>query len=144
MWEMTWEHLIEEKWIVVGSPETVIESLEELTDEFGAGRLVFSCELGTMPKWMALKNMEIISEQVIPHFRGPDGKPVWAREERAAPQTRTELVAQHGRPPVPRVRMDAAGYIDPRLGHIPETLEEARIAEGNGRPAEAEAPTPAS
>jgi len=139
MWEMTWDHLIEEKWIVVGSPETVIESLEELTDELGAGRLVFSCELGTMPKWMALKNMEIISEQVIPHFR-PDGKPVWAREERAAPHTRTELAARHGRPPTPLVRMDGAGYIDPRLGHIPETLEEAKAAGGNGRPAEAEAP----
>jgi alkanesulfonate monooxygenase SsuD/methylene tetrahydromethanopterin reductase-like flavin-dependent oxidoreductase (luciferase family) len=133
MWEMTWEQLVEEKWIVVGSPETVIESLEELSDELGAGRLVFSCELGTMPKWMALKNMEIIAEQVIPHFRGPDGKPVWALEERPAPFTRTELAAQKGRPPTARVRMDGVGYIDPAVGHIPELVDAAKASNGDGR-----------
>jgi alkanesulfonate monooxygenase SsuD/methylene tetrahydromethanopterin reductase-like flavin-dependent oxidoreductase (luciferase family) len=132
MWEMTWEQLVEEKWIVVGSPETVIESLEELSDELGAGRLVFSCELGTMPKWMALKNMEIIAEQVIPHFRGPDGKPVWAQEERPAPFTRSELAAQKGKPPTPRVRMDGIGYIDPAVGHIPELVDAARASNGDG------------
>ena len=141
MWEMSWDHLIQEKWIVVGSPETVIESLEELTDELGAGRLVFSCELGTMPKWMALKNMEILAEQVIPHFRAPGGKPVWEREERAAPFTRAELAAQHGKPRAPVVRMDGVGYVDPMVGHIPELLEEARVAGGNGHvPAQTEAP----
>jgi alkanesulfonate monooxygenase SsuD/methylene tetrahydromethanopterin reductase-like flavin-dependent oxidoreductase (luciferase family) len=132
MWEMTWDHLVEEKWIVVGSPETVIESLEELTDELGAGRLVFSCEQGTMPKWMALKNMEILAEQVIPHFR-PDGKPVWEREERAAPFTRSELAAKHGHPTAPAVRMDGVGHIDPTIAHVPELLEEARSANGDGR-----------
>ena len=134
MWEMTWEQLVEEKWIVVGSPETVIESLEELTDELGAGRLVFSCEVGSMPKWMAMKNMEMIAEQVIPHFRAPDGKPVWAREERPAPLTRTELAAQYGKPRAPLVRMDGAGVVDPTLMHVPELLEAARSnGSGNGR-----------
>jgi alkanesulfonate monooxygenase SsuD/methylene tetrahydromethanopterin reductase-like flavin-dependent oxidoreductase (luciferase family) len=140
MWEMTWEQLVEEKWIVVGSPETVIESLEEFTDELGAGRVVFSCELGTMPKWMALKNMEILAEQVIPHFRAEDGKPVWAREERAAPFTRTELAAQKGRPRTPLVRLDDVGFVDPTVAHVPELRREVVAATGDGRPASAEVP----
>ncbi len=142
MWEMSWKQLTDEKWIVVGSPETVIESLEELTDELGAGRLVFSCEQGSMPKWMALKNMEILAEQVIPHFREPDGKPVWAREEPATPATRAELAAQHGLPKA-TVRLDGVGYVDPTVAHVPELVEELARANGDGRvgaPAETEAP----
>ena len=66
---------------------------------------------------------------------------MWAREERAAPHTLTELAAQHGRPPVPRVRMDGLGYVDPRLAHIPE-IEVAQAAAGNGTPSAAKtAPT---
>jgi alkanesulfonate monooxygenase SsuD/methylene tetrahydromethanopterin reductase-like flavin-dependent oxidoreductase (luciferase family) len=132
MWEMSFDQLIEEKWIAVGSPETVIESLEEFTDELGAGRVVFSGEWGAMPKWMALKNMELMAEQVIPHFRAPDGKPVWAREERPAPHTRTELVAQHGKPLAPMARLDDVGYVDTRVAHVPELREAAR-SNGDGR-----------
>ena len=123
MWEMSYDQLIDEKWIIVGSPETVIESLSELTDELGAGRVVFSGELGAMPKWMAMKNMEIMAEQVIPHFRAPDGKPVWAREERPAPHTRTELVAQHGKPRPPLARLDDVGLVDTSVAHVPELRE---------------------
>jgi hypothetical protein len=85
-----------------------------------------------MPRWMAMKNMELIAEQVIPHFRGPDGKPVWAREERPAPLTRTELAAQHGKPRPPLVRMDGAGIVDASVMHVPELIEEAR-GNGDGR-----------
>jgi alkanesulfonate monooxygenase SsuD/methylene tetrahydromethanopterin reductase-like flavin-dependent oxidoreductase (luciferase family) len=137
MWEMTFEQLIEEKWIVVGSPETVIESLQEFTDELGAGRVVFSGEWGAMPKWMALKNMEIMAEQVIPHFRAPDGKPVWAREERPAVHTRTEAAAQYGKPTPPLARLDGVGMVDTSVAHVPEL----RNGSGNGRaPAGTEAP----
>ena len=126
MWEMTYDQLVEEKWIVVGSPSTVIESLEELTDEFGAGRVIFCGEWGAMPKWMALKNMELMAEEVIPHFRPADGKPVWAREERPAPLTITELAARRGKPAPAMVRMDGVGLVDSTVAHLPEQLAEAR------------------
>jgi alkanesulfonate monooxygenase SsuD/methylene tetrahydromethanopterin reductase-like flavin-dependent oxidoreductase (luciferase family) len=135
MWEMTWQQLLDEKWIVVGSPETVIESLEEFTDELGAGRVVFSGEWGGMPKWMALKNMEIMAEQVIPHFRAPDGKPVWAREERPAPSTQAERAARFGKTPPAIARLDGVGFVDTTIAHVPELLEQAR-AQQAGAPAE--------
>ena len=141
MWEMSYDQLVDEKWIIVGSPETVIESLSELTDELGAGRVVFSGEWGGMPKWMALKNMEIMAEQVIPHFREPDGKPVWAREERVAPHTRTELAALKGKPSPTTVRMDGHGMVDWSTAHVPELLAESG-GNGDGRvPAGTEATT---
>jgi hypothetical protein len=73
-----------------------------------------------MPKWMAMKNMEMLAEHVVPEFRASDGRPVWAREERAAPHTVTELVAQHGHPRRPLVRLDDVGLVDARTAHIPE------------------------
>ena len=129
---MTWDQLIEE----VDRRRLTRDgdrAAEELTDELGTGRLVFSCELGTMPHWMAMKNMAMIAEEVMPHFRAPDGKPVWAKEERAAPFTRSELAAQKGKPPTARVRIDGAGYIDPAVGHIPELMDAAKASNGDGR-----------
>ncbi len=117
---MTFEQLLEEKWAIVGSPETVIASLSEFTSELGAGRVVLSASWGAMPRWMAQKNLELLAEEVIPHFRGPDGKPVWAREERPAPHTLTEHAATVGRPKTPPlVALDGA-LVDSSRAHIPE------------------------
>jgi alkanesulfonate monooxygenase SsuD/methylene tetrahydromethanopterin reductase-like flavin-dependent oxidoreductase (luciferase family) len=142
MWEMTWDQLVAEKWVVVGSPQTVIESLEELTDELGAGRVIFCGEWGAMPRWMALKNMEMMAEEVIPHFRAPDGKPVWAREERPAPLTATELAARRASPAPALVRMDGVGLVESTTAHVPELLKPA-VADGAGAaPAVVERETP--
>jgi hypothetical protein len=37
-WEMFFQQLLDEKWAIVGSPESVIESLGEFTDELGGRR----------------------------------------------------------------------------------------------------------
>ena len=36
-WDLTYEELLEQRYIIVGSPETVIERLTEFTDDLGAG-----------------------------------------------------------------------------------------------------------
>ena len=80
-------------------------------------------------------------EQVIPHFREPDGKPVWAREERVAPHTRAELAALKGKPSPTMVRMDGHGMVDWSTAHVPELLAES-VGNGDGRvPSETEAAT---
>jgi len=121
MWDMTFDQLLEEKWALVGSPETVIAGLQEFTDELGAGRVVLCGDWGAMPRWMVHKNMEMLAEEVIPHFRPPDGKPVWAREERPAPHTLSEHAATVGKPKTaPLVRLDGVGLIDSTTAHVPE------------------------
>jgi hypothetical protein len=75
-----------------------------------------------------------MAEQVIPHFRPPDGKPIWAREERPAVHTRTEMAAQHGKPTPPLARLDDVGLVDTRVAHVPE-LREAGDGSGDGRAA---------
>lgn len=127
MWDMTFEQLLEDKWAIVGSPETVIASLAEVTDELGAGRVVFSASWGAMPSWMVQKNLEMLAEEVIPSFRASDGKPVWAREERPAVHTLTEHAATVGKPKAaPLVRMDGVGLVDSATAHVPELRKAVR------------------
>lgn len=125
IWDMSFDQILEEKWAVVGSPQTVIDSLSEFTGELGAGKLILSADWGAMPKWMVMKNLELIAEQVIPHFRDGDGKPVWAREERPAPLTHTEYAATVGAPAqAPLVRLDHTGLVDSSTAHVPELRKE--------------------
>jgi hypothetical protein len=79
-----------------------------------------------MPSWMAMKNMQIMAEEVMPHFRPPDGKPIWAREEPKVPTTLSEQAATIKPALAPRIRLDEDTYIDPRIAHIPEEVEAAR------------------
>ena len=125
--ELTYEDLIEQEYVIVGGPDTVIEQLEKFQEESGAGVIVGAGgQWGAMPVWMAMKNMQIMAEQVMPHFRPPDGKPIWARAEPKVPSTLSEQAATVAPALAPRIRFDDDTYMDPRVGHIPEEVEAAR------------------
>jgi hypothetical protein len=80
---------------------------------------------------MAVKNMTLMAEEVMPHFRGGDGKPVWAREERLGKHTLTEHAAVVGKPAIdPSIPWDNGTRVDPRIAHLPELLERALGGEG--------------
>jgi alkanesulfonate monooxygenase SsuD/methylene tetrahydromethanopterin reductase-like flavin-dependent oxidoreductase (luciferase family) len=99
-WEMTYDELIELGYIVVGSPQTVIEKYEQQREDYGLGMAITQGQMGSMPHWMAMKNLQIMSEEVIPHFREKDGKPNHLRHDRAGAQTVTETISRGGRPAV--------------------------------------------
>jgi alkanesulfonate monooxygenase SsuD/methylene tetrahydromethanopterin reductase-like flavin-dependent oxidoreductase (luciferase family) len=125
--ELTYEDLIEQEYVIVGSPESVIEQLERFQEASGAGVIVGAGgQWGAMPSWMAMKNMQIMAEEVMPHFRPPDGKPIWAREEPKVPTTLSEQAARVQPALAPRIRYDEDTFIDPRVGHLPEEVEKAR------------------
>ena len=76
---------------------------------------------------MVIKNMHLFAEEVIPHFREPDGKPTWAKTEPAMPYTYTEQAAQIGKPALrPKARIDGDEYLDSLTGHIPEVIDELK------------------
>ena len=125
--DLTYEELIEQRYIIVGSPETVIERLTEFTDDLGAGIVLGAGgHMGSMPHWQAMKCLQIMAEEVIPHFREPDGKPSYARRDRPGAMTLTEHAATVDRPTLrPRARLDGDGLVETELAHIPEVLERA-------------------
>ena len=120
--DLTYEELLEERYIIVGGPETVIERLTEFTDDLGAGIVLGAGgPIGSMPDWMVRKNMQLMAEEVIPHFREPDGKPTWARQEPLGAPTVTEYAATVASPErQPVARLDGGGLVDTRIAHIPE------------------------
>jgi alkanesulfonate monooxygenase SsuD/methylene tetrahydromethanopterin reductase-like flavin-dependent oxidoreductase (luciferase family) len=123
--DLTYEDLIEQRYVIVGSPDTVIERLTEFTDDLGAGIVLGAGgHMGSMPHWQAMKCMQIMAEDVIPHFRAPDGKPSYMRAEPAGAPTLTQYAATVERPKLrPRARLDGDGLVETELAHIPETLE---------------------
>lgn len=126
-WELSYEELLEERYIIVGSPETVIERLTEFTEDLGAGIVLGAGgHMGSMPHWQVMKNTQILAEEVIPHFRDAGGKPSYMAHEPLVPRTTAEQAAVVGEPATPpRVQMDenGAGHVDPRTAYIPEVGE---------------------
>lgn len=73
-----------------------------------------------MPKWMAEKNMTIMAEEVMPHFRD-GGKPVWADRPSWSQRTRAEQAVNPGQPELPPLaEVEPGRFVDVRTAHVPE------------------------
>jgi hypothetical protein len=93
--------------------------------------------MGSMPHWQVMKCMQIMAEEVIPHFREPDGKPSYLRADPPGALTRTEHAATVERPKLrPRARLDGDGLVETELAHIPEVVK--GTAPNGGAPAQSE------
>lgn len=117
--EMSFDDLITENWVIVGSPSTVAEKIDALTREVGAGRYIMSSDTGTMPEWMVRKSLALFAEEVIPRFREADGRPIWERERQAGYSTLAEYGARKEDVlAVPRARVPGQGLVDVRMSHL--------------------------
>lgn len=117
----TFEEAQQSGQIIVGSPSTVAERIEEITTRMGAGRLLVTGDSWTMPSWMTRKNMTIFAEEVMPRFRSRSGKPIWDNVEGPAAQTASEYGARVGEAPaVPSSTIAGIGNVDTRTAHVPE------------------------
>jgi hypothetical protein len=78
--DLSYEELLDEQYIIVGTPAQVAEKLAIYTEELGAGIHVGgSMQVGDMPNWKVVKNMTLFAEEVMPQFRPPGNQPAWAR-----------------------------------------------------------------
>ena len=124
--DLSYEELVEGGYVIVGSPQTVIEKYEQLIEDFKIGMVMSAGgHLGSMPHWMVMKNMYLFAEEVMPHFRDPDGKPTWAKSESLVPTTYSEHAAVVGKPKLlPKARIGVDEYLDSLTGYIPEVIDE--------------------
>lgn len=120
--QMTFEDGVKSGQFIVGSPSTVAERIEEITEKLDAGRLFMFTDGWTMPSWLTRKNMQIFAEEVIPRFRKRDGKPIWdTAPTGAGANTVSEFGSRKGPvPAVPTADVHGVGRVDIRTGHIPE------------------------
>lgn len=71
--ELDYDTLADRDAIIAGSPETVTRKLQEYLEVTGVGRLILTSNYGTKPKWLAIKALTLLAEEVLPKLRGGAG-----------------------------------------------------------------------
>ena len=77
---LTWKQLVDERFIIAGSPETVRQQLEECIKGLRIGHLFCLIHNGNMPDWKTRHSTKLFAEKVMPHLR--DLWPEWKHDER--------------------------------------------------------------
>jgi alkanesulfonate monooxygenase SsuD/methylene tetrahydromethanopterin reductase-like flavin-dependent oxidoreductase (luciferase family) len=65
----SWDFNIENGLAIVGSPETVIKTLEAGKKKIGYDIICGNHEIGRMPKELTMKSIRLMGKEVIPHFK---------------------------------------------------------------------------
>jgi len=66
---LTWKDYVEQGYIVAGSPATVREQLTDCIRKLRVGHLMVLLQIGSLPKELTLKNIELFGREVLPHLR---------------------------------------------------------------------------
>jgi alkanesulfonate monooxygenase SsuD/methylene tetrahydromethanopterin reductase-like flavin-dependent oxidoreductase (luciferase family) len=72
--EASWEDMLAISRLALGSPDTVADTIASWAEEAGVARINVVLELGDMPEWKTVKNMNLFAEEVIPRIRAKAGK----------------------------------------------------------------------
>jgi alkanesulfonate monooxygenase SsuD/methylene tetrahydromethanopterin reductase-like flavin-dependent oxidoreductase (luciferase family) len=67
---LSYDDLVEQEWVFVGSPAQVIDKIAWLQEKAGITEFDIMANYGGMPHWQSLKQQELFARQVIPAFRG--------------------------------------------------------------------------
>jgi limonene 1,2-monooxygenase len=67
--EVSYQEMIDERIVLVGSPSTVAEQIEELHQELGFGGMNLLMAIGTLSHENTIKSTDLFASEVIPKFR---------------------------------------------------------------------------
>ncbi len=77
---LTWKDLLDDAFVIAGSPATVRDRLQELTDTLHVGNLFCLFHVGNMPEEKVQHSARLFAEKVMPAFR--DRWPEYANDGR--------------------------------------------------------------
>jgi alkanesulfonate monooxygenase SsuD/methylene tetrahydromethanopterin reductase-like flavin-dependent oxidoreductase (luciferase family) len=132
--KLTYEELLRDRYIIVGTPQQVGEILhKEYVEELGIGGIIGMGTWGSMPKWMAMKGLQLAAEELLPLFREKGGKPDYLKKAPLVPGSVAERAATFGKPKYPAMnKVDGLEHSVPReVAHVAEVIDPSR----NGKPA---------
>jgi alkanesulfonate monooxygenase SsuD/methylene tetrahydromethanopterin reductase-like flavin-dependent oxidoreductase (luciferase family) len=66
----TWKEVDDAGYVIVGSPETVRQRLEDYARKVGFGLLIANFSVGNAPREYTEKSMKLFAEKVMPMLRG--------------------------------------------------------------------------
>ncbi len=81
---LTWKQLIDEGYVIAGSPDTVRERMEDLIKGLRVGHVFCLLHNGNMPDWKTRHSTRLFAEKVIPRLR--DVWPEWKSDDRWWPR----------------------------------------------------------
>ena len=93
---LSWEQLVEDRYIVAGGPETVRQQMEELIKNLRVGVVYCLLHIGDMPDDKVRHSSRLFAEKVMPHLKG-----IWKdyhADQRFWIQPRTEQPARTRQP----------------------------------------------
>src|SRR4029077_5214192 len=67
---LTWKQMVDDGYIIAGSPATVRDRLEAVVKELRVGHLMLLCHFGNLTKAQTLKNIALYAREVMPRLRG--------------------------------------------------------------------------
>jgi alkanesulfonate monooxygenase SsuD/methylene tetrahydromethanopterin reductase-like flavin-dependent oxidoreductase (luciferase family) len=108
--DKSWKELVDGRYIVAGSPETVRQQLEELAQSLRCGHLALGLHIGSAPAELTNRSSYLFATQVMPQLRPIFGewedhwwpKALPPGRRTAAGSTNTSSRARVERPYVPR------------------------------------------
>jgi alkanesulfonate monooxygenase SsuD/methylene tetrahydromethanopterin reductase-like flavin-dependent oxidoreductase (luciferase family) len=104
---LTWKQMLDEGYVIAGSPETVRQRMEELIKGLHVGHIFCLIHVGNMPDWKTRYSTKLFAEKVMPHLRNmwpewKDDNRWWCKpmESRLEPEKTIEQARQDGRIPL--------------------------------------------
>jgi alkanesulfonate monooxygenase SsuD/methylene tetrahydromethanopterin reductase-like flavin-dependent oxidoreductase (luciferase family) len=73
--QYSYRELVDKQFVIAGSPSTVREQLIEACRTLRVGNLMVLLQIGSMPHELAIRNIDLFADQVLPHLR-----PLWDDE----------------------------------------------------------------
>jgi alkanesulfonate monooxygenase SsuD/methylene tetrahydromethanopterin reductase-like flavin-dependent oxidoreductase (luciferase family) len=73
--QYSFRELVDKQFVIAGSPSTVREQLIEACRTLRVGNLMVLLQIGSMPHELAMRNIDLFADQVLPHLR-----PLWNDE----------------------------------------------------------------
>jgi alkanesulfonate monooxygenase SsuD/methylene tetrahydromethanopterin reductase-like flavin-dependent oxidoreductase (luciferase family) len=64
-----WKDFVEQGYVIAGSPATVRDQLREAIKGLRVGHLMVLLQIGSMPRDLTFKNIELFGREVLPHLR---------------------------------------------------------------------------
>jgi hypothetical protein len=66
----TWDRMLEQGYVIIGSPTTVAEKLHEVATTLNVGHLMVLLQFGNMSKEVSHLNTDLFARHVIPELHG--------------------------------------------------------------------------
>ncbi|MBI2963836.1 MAG: LLM class flavin-dependent oxidoreductase [Deltaproteobacteria bacterium] len=96
---LRWKDMVDEGYIIAGSPATVRERLREIVRELNVGHLIVLCQFGNLSRETTLRNTDLYAREVMPHL-----KDLWSEwTDRWSPQPLARPPRALGAAPLPAV-----------------------------------------